>query len=152
MGHRGYHMTNTQTSGAEGYRFEPYRAYQAHQQFPCRPSGLGMYTRRRGFARYAPHFKGAERSLMFSSSCSPYSRHVLPSTAAAAIPLEAEVGPAERVQAVYVVHERREPYLLVLPSDPTIDSFIRYTSQVVSRRFFHSGSTRPETSLTHWSS
>ena len=41
----------------------------------------------------------------------------LPVHSRCSIPLEAEVGPPERVQVVHVVHERREPYLLVPPCD-----------------------------------
>lgn len=37
----------------------------------CRPSALGMYTLRTGFARYAPRFSLSERSWRFASSASP---------------------------------------------------------------------------------
>jgi hypothetical protein len=37
----------------------------------CRPSALGMYTLRTGFARYVPRFSLSERSWRFLSSSSP---------------------------------------------------------------------------------
>jgi hypothetical protein len=48
------------------------------------PSAFGIEVRRTGFARYAPPFSRSDRSLRFDSSCSPYDRHVVSSTPAAA--------------------------------------------------------------------
>src|SRR5882757_5348141 len=50
----------------------------------CRPSGLGMYTRRDGSARYAPLCTRACRSSILRSKSASYASHVSPSTPAAA--------------------------------------------------------------------
>ncbi len=49
-----------------------------------RPSAFGMYTLREGFARKRPEWIRACRSRRFPSRSCPYSRHVIPSTPAAA--------------------------------------------------------------------
>ena len=80
----------------------------------CRPSALGMYTLRTGFARYAPRFSRLGKVLEVFLQLLAVVPPRLPVHARRGFPLQAEVRPAERVGVVDVVQERGEPQLPIL--------------------------------------
>jgi hypothetical protein len=84
----------------------------------CRPSGLGMYCRRDGFARQAPRCTRPCRSARLASRSASSSCQVRPSTPGAAFALQLVKREAQQVD-VHMVQERRQPDPFIPPCGAT---------------------------------